>query len=205
MKTTLLVIRHAESIANEQKICAGFSDFDISNTGYTQIKNLTNRLTKMHIDTFYSSHLTRAIKTITPTANYFNKELIIRKDLMELNFGIVDGMLESEIAEKYPDVMKNFDLYLFPYRAEGEESFEEGGIRLQSSLLDIARQNVGKTVAIATHSVVLMLFLCNLLKRKYEDLYKNKRQQNTCINFLEYDSETDKLNLLVEADNTHNE
>lgn len=62
------MIRHARSIANDNGMFGGITDYELSQEGLLQAFALEKRLKDYKFDKIYSSPLKRAIQTITPTA-----------------------------------------------------------------------------------------------------------------------------------------
>lgn len=105
MKTTLLFVRHGQSIANENGIFAGHLDVPLSELGQKQAVELKDYLlSRYKIDAIYSSDLSRAYATVLPTAEAI--KIPIQKDtaLREIDGGKWEGMLQKEIAVEYPQV-----------------------------------------------------------------------------------------------------
>lgn len=103
MKTTLLFVRHGQSIANENGIFAGNLDVPLSELGQKQAVELKDYLlSRYKIDAIYSSDLSRAYATVLPTAEAI--KIPIQKDtaLREIDGGKWEGMLQKEIAVEYP-------------------------------------------------------------------------------------------------------
>ncbi len=109
IKTIIYIIRHAKSIANENGLFGGITDYELSKEGLKQAENLSLRLKNYEIDSIYSSPLKRAIQTIKPTAIMKNKEVIIIDDLREINVGTWENVLRSDLREKYPEENKYID------------------------------------------------------------------------------------------------
>ena len=77
MSTTLLLIRHGESKANEKKFFAGHLNVELSEKGKAQAVLTANYVAENYqVDTIYASDLSRAYNTAQPLAfqrNYGNK------------------------------------------------------------------------------------------------------------------------------------
>ena len=69
MKTTLLFIRHGQSMANVSGVFAGQLDVSLSELGRKQAEELKEYLlSKYKIDAIYSSDLSRAYEIALPIA-----------------------------------------------------------------------------------------------------------------------------------------
>lgn len=68
MPTTLLLIRHGETVDNVNRIMQGQTQGQLTIEGVAQARQLGTRLSTRHIDAFVSSDLRRAIDTCTEVA-----------------------------------------------------------------------------------------------------------------------------------------
>lgn len=68
MSTTLLLIRHGETVDNVNRIMQGQTQGQLTAEGFAQARQLGMRLGARHIDAFVSSDLRRAIDTCTEVA-----------------------------------------------------------------------------------------------------------------------------------------
>jgi alpha-ribazole phosphatase len=98
----LLLVRHGETEWNKSGRYQGRSDIDLSAVGIKQVEALKKRLVKESIDAIYSSDLKRAVHTAQIIASGHNPELVICKELRELDFGEFEGLTFEEIEQRYP-------------------------------------------------------------------------------------------------------
>ena len=84
--TKIIVVRHAQSLANEKGIFIGHMDMDLSELGKKQAELLGKYLLDkaFPIDVIYSSDLSRAMKTAEPTAITHGLEIIPDARLREI-------------------------------------------------------------------------------------------------------------------------
>ena len=61
MSTTVLLVRHGQTKSNITGYFMGWSNEDISDLGYAQVRSLSSRLAKFPIATIYTSPLKRAM------------------------------------------------------------------------------------------------------------------------------------------------
>ena len=99
MNTQILLIRHAQSIANENVLFGGITDYTLSKSGQIQANSLVKRLEKYEIEKIYSSPLKRAIQTISHSANVLNKEIFVDDNLIEINVGAWEKQLRDELRK----------------------------------------------------------------------------------------------------------
>jgi len=125
--TRLLMIRHAESVANERGLAGGpIGDGGLTDLGRDQARALAARLALTDelagAAAFYTSTLPRAIETGEIVFRAINRELLPVADesLGELGVGEADGLSWNEIAERYEPV--NWDIDPYAVNVPGGES-----------------------------------------------------------------------------------
>ena len=163
METEILIIRHAKSIANDNGMFGGITDYDLSQEGLNQADALALRLKNVHIDKIYSSPLKRAINTIKPTAIIKNQEINIVDDLREINVGLWEDILRDDLRKMYPEENKYIDETEYYTGMIGQEETVDVSDRMYNAILDIAKNNIGKTVVVTSHVVAIRAFLCKIM------------------------------------------
>ena len=151
MSVSYLIVRHGEAEGNREHRFIGQSDVPLSDLGRRQADAVSARLASLPVTAVISSDLERASATIAPLARELGLVVGHDKRLREIANGEWNGLLPSEIAERWPDVWER-------YRG-GEDVKRPGGERwadvqaravdaLQSDLLD---RNDGDVVVVGTH------------------------------------------------------
>ena len=194
MKTEILIVRHAKSIANDNGMFGGITDYDLSEEGLKQAEELAVRLKDTHIDKIYSSPLKRAINTIKPTAIMKNLDINIVDDLREINVGTWEDILRDDLRKMYPEENKYIDETEYYTGMAGQEETIDVSNRIYDAILNIAKDNIGKTVIITSHIVAMRAFLCKIMNIPFE---KTKEKignlENTSITKVIYDNETNEF------------
>lgn len=107
MTIKIVVIRHGESILNQENRFTGWIDTDLSNQGIKEAKAAGNLLkTEYTFDVAYTSVLRRAIKTLWIILDEMDLMWIpVHKDwqLNEKHYGALQGLNKQEIAALYGD------------------------------------------------------------------------------------------------------
>ena len=154
--TRIIVVRHGESLANAKRIYLGHIDWDLSERGHFQARRAALALAEEKIDAVYSSDLLRAYNTALPHAELRGLPVIKSEELRELYIGDWEGVLverlETEWREEFEHGWReNFGTFTPP----GGESIPAARERMYNAVLKIARENLGKTVLIATHAAAI--------------------------------------------------
>lgn len=189
--TKLILVRHGQSLANANQIFAGHSDFDLSELGHTQARLVADWLAAHEkIDVIYASDLLRAYHTAAPLAERLG--LPIHKDplLREIYAGKWDGLkiseLETEFAEDFL-IWKTDYSHVCP--TDGE-SIPDVYRRIVPHICDLAEQNEGKCVLLATHATVVRAFDAFAHGFGAEETGKVPFSSNASLNVYQYDGGT---------------
>ena len=194
MKTTIYMIRHAKSIANDSGLFGGITDYELSHEGLMQSDALANRLKDYEFDKIYCSPLKRAIQTISPTANMKNMDINIDNDLREINVGTWENILRDDLRKMYPEENKYIDETEYYTGMAGQEETIDVANRMYGTILKIAKDNLNKNIIITSHIVAIRAFLCKIMNIPFEQTKeKIGNLGNTSITKVIYDDETNKF------------
>jgi probable phosphoglycerate mutase len=154
-ETTLVIIRHGETVWNLEKRIQGHLDSQLSKLGRQQTSALEQVFRSRKIDALYTSDLGRAVKTAAALERATGIQAIKKTCLRESNLGIMQGKTKDELSQDIPD---EYDLfrerdpdYVIP---EGE-SLNMRHQRVVSCLNEIADNHQGQVIAIVCHGGVL--------------------------------------------------
>ena len=103
----LLLIRHGQTDWNLLGKYQGQTDIALSGEGIRQADLLAQNFPVDTLDIIYTSDLQRAFMTAERLAEKFSAPLYADKALRELNFGAWEGLTYQEIAERWPQEVKN--------------------------------------------------------------------------------------------------
>ncbi len=162
--TTILLIRHAENdFVKTGKLAGRLPNVHLNARGKLQADALVQVLKPVKLRAIFSSPLERAMETAAPLAASKNKEVIVRADLGEIQYGKWQGAsLKGLYKRKLWRVIQNTpSLARFP---EGE-SFPEAQARIVSEL-ETLRAEYGTPKAIIAcifHSDPIKLAIAHYL------------------------------------------
>lgn len=157
--TTLILVRHGQSVANAQHRFAGHSNFDLTDIGREQARLAGEYLFKnFKIDAIYASDLKRAYHTALPTAKLFGLTVEKRERLREIFAGEWETLTVDEIDEQYTEDFAVWKNDFSNARCTDGESVTELYHRACREILSIAAENDGKCVMIATHATPVRVF-----------------------------------------------
>ena len=186
--TTLYLLRHAHSIANEKGILAGrLEGVRLSDEGERQARELAAYLAKIPLTHIYSSPLERCLQTVESFARRKKVRVVSEPGIQEMDYGKWSGEKLSSLSKKplWRTIKKNPMRVRFP---EGE-SFEEAAERLEKALIRIAKKHPKKKVLLVTHGDIIKMAIQKTLQG---DMNKFQRivVDPASLTVLEWDSKT---------------
>jgi broad specificity phosphatase PhoE len=94
--------RHGQTVWNVEKRFQGQSDIPLDEVGVQQAERAARLLAGLRPDAIFSSDLRRATGTAAPLSRIMGLPITADKDLRERYGGEWEGLLDSEIRERYP-------------------------------------------------------------------------------------------------------
>ncbi len=154
--TRILLIRHGYSSGNKERRFSGQIDLPLSAEGIHQAELVCTYIRENYtVDAIYASDLKRAVDTVTPLAGALGMPVQIHPELREINEGIWQGMLMTEVEAKYPEAYAFYKANLGLHQFEGGECYATMLERLLPMIDRIVADNPEKTVVIGTHGAVV--------------------------------------------------
>ena len=97
----LYLIRHGESVFNAEGRIQGQTDIPLSSLGRQQAVVLARAMAQLPMEAVYASPLRRAMETAEPLAELLRLPIRTDERLKEIHAGIFQGLLWSEIDQRY--------------------------------------------------------------------------------------------------------
>jgi 2,3-bisphosphoglycerate-dependent phosphoglycerate mutase len=186
MSTELFLIRHGQTLWNQQRRLQGQMDSPLTEEGLKQAGKLADRLADISFDAIYSSDLGRTMLTARIiSAKLQGQQLYPDIRLRERNFGIFHGLNWEEIMRRFPEEglkeqETNAD-YVIP---EGE-SRKQVLNRCLSFVQDIAFKHQGKKILAITHGGIVSSLVRYVLNIPF-DVPRRFYLPNAAVNIFEY-------------------
>ena len=159
----LLLVRHGNTKLNSAERFWGQTDVELGADGVKQAKQLRDRLAAQKIDAIYTSNLSRTVATAEIIASRHQVDIITCDELVEINFGCVEGLTFKEISQRYPELAKLLARRSPETRFPGGESIDELNKRVSRFPSRLEKHKPEETILIVAHSGTLRLLMCNLL------------------------------------------
>ncbi len=162
LTTTLLLVRHAETVDNAALRLSGWTDTDLSTRGEEQVRLLADHFLRAHgqVNALYSSSLLRARRTADAIAALTRRTPIVLDDLREMYFGELDGLSFEELRAAYAHLLErdedaDAEDFVWP-SGESRSGFMN---RVLQVINQIAARHPGGTVGVVTHGGVIASLL----------------------------------------------
>jgi 2,3-bisphosphoglycerate-dependent phosphoglycerate mutase len=154
--STLVLIRHGESIWNAQNRFTGWIDVPLSEKGRAEAKKAAEKIKHLSFDVAYTSALTRAQETLAIILKELGKTelpVIKHQALNERDYGDLSGLDKAATAKKYGDEIVKLWRRSFDIAPPGGESLKDTAARTlpfyeRTIALDLA---AGRNVLVVAH------------------------------------------------------
>ncbi|HEV7813466.1 MAG TPA: histidine phosphatase family protein [Janthinobacterium sp.] len=159
MSTTILLIRHGETVSNAERRLQGHIDSALNEQGRRQAAALGLALAGAPLAAVIASDLQRARDTALAVAAPHGLTVQADEQLRERCYGVFEGMLHADIAVRYPDDYADWQARhadaLMPPGERVAESFRQFYQRSLAAILRWAAEYPGRTIAVVAHGGVL--------------------------------------------------
>ncbi len=153
--TEILLVRHGETLWNQQGRMQGQHDSPLTELGVRQARQLARRLKEVAFSALYSSDLGRAYRTAVSIAEETRHEIVSDTRLRERHFGVFEGLTSTEIKTRYPEHYARFASRDPEFAMPGGESAVDFQRRCLDCLAEIAGRHAGDTTVVVAHGLVL--------------------------------------------------
>lgn len=164
MKLTL--VRHCE-VQEEYLGCYnGHIDISLSKNGYTQAKELSEKLKDEKYDAVFCSDLLRAKETL----KYFTdlENIFYTDKLREKYWGVDEGKTYEQICQEKNITYENFEQWISALGGENIEDFLE---RVRTFFFEYLQSLDYQNILIITHSGVIKTFFALHEKKSLEEAF----------------------------------
>jgi len=184
--TRIFLVRHGATVLTAEDRFAGATDVPLSDEGREQASRLSQRLCNEAIAAVYASPLSRTMETARIIIGPHGLPVQAREGLREISHGRWEQMTRAEVEKAFPDEAAAWDEDPFTFAPIGGESGLAVTARALPVLVDIVRENMGKTVLVVSHKATIRLLLSSLLgfdPRRYRD---NLDQSPCALNIIDF-------------------
>lgn len=134
-RRSVLLVRHAQTAWTRERRYQGHRDLPLSSEGIDEAARLAARMSDLEIGAVISSPLSRAFQTAQIIADELGLgQPEVDPRLMEVAYGDWEGLTQQEIAECWPDQLREWKNAPGSFRFPGGENLEAVGRRLYDFL-----------------------------------------------------------------------
>ena len=158
----LLLLRHAETILNQDHRVQGLSQSDLTPLGQLQARALAGAVQEKRLEAIYSSPLARTLQTAEAVA--LPRAIAVQEvdSLKEADAGELEGLQASELSTLYPEFMARWHVDATA-EMPGGESLQQVQDRVWPFLAGLQERYQDRTVAIVSHNFVTQVAIAKML------------------------------------------
>lgn len=172
----IYVARHGQNVDNENGILNGHRDLPLTNLGRDQAHTTGERIKELGLkfESIYSSPLSRAYETAKIIAEVsHNPEPIIKKDLIERDFGDMAGELVESIPEKYKGETLSSGKVNYMLEPVNGEPFPVALVRAGLVLDEIRAKHSDGNILLVCHMDISYMLVASYYKLDWKDVLRN--------------------------------
>ena len=173
--TDLWLLRHGQTDWNLTGRWQGQAPHapGLNDMGRAQTLGLQNQLKDINFSAIYSSDLLRARQTAELSAESLGLIVTLEPRLREINLGVWEGMLSSDVEVQYPQELAERARDPFHTRAPRGESPSDMAERVVAAVNDIAKEHTDQSVIIISHGVSLAIIICHAQGFPLDEVYEH--------------------------------
>ncbi|MFC3273965.1 histidine phosphatase family protein [Agromyces mediolanus] len=160
--TTFFLARHGETVWHAEHRYAGNSDVALTRHGLGQAAALGAWAVDARLDAIVASPLSRAQRSAAPAVETTGLELRTEPRLVEVDFGVAEGLTPDELAERFPAEWAAFCRAPASNPFPGGESGRAGLARALPALDELVQEFPDGRVLIVAHATLIRLLFCEL-------------------------------------------
>ena len=180
----IFIIRHGETDNNKAHIIQGRSlDASINELGRLQAQAICNALEPYEVHKIVASGLKRTHQTVQPLAEQRGLEIHKYPELDEINFGILEGKVFTDIKEQVMDVHEQWESGNVDYAPENGESPRETYARANDKVEEVLATSPEESIVFMIHGRLTRILLSEWLGYGLKNMHEIEHQ-NGAINHL---------------------
>ncbi len=158
----LLLIRHGETQANQEKRYLGQRDMPLNARGEEQAQQIGRQLMHEPLDAIVTSPLQRTRATAAAIACYHDVPIYEDTELCEMARGVWEGRTQEELKASSPELLACWKKTPTRCQIEGAETLYQVRTRVISALERWQARYQHGTVVWVTHAGIIQVTCCHL-------------------------------------------
>jgi len=163
MTTTVLLVRHGQTRSNVTRFYMGWLNENLDDVGYTQVRKLSARVASFPIASVYSSPLKRAYTTAAILTEPHGLDVKALDDLIEIKLGDWQGLHESEIEQRWPELWRQSQIDPSGLTMPHGESFNQVAERAVRAFEFVVSASQGKQAVVVTHDIIVRILVAHII------------------------------------------
>jgi broad specificity phosphatase PhoE len=198
---TLYIVRHGETDWNKEDRIQGRLNSRLTEKGRYNAHVLGERLKDIDFAKLITSPSGRTIETTELIVK--DRDVLVQKNemIMEMDMGPWQGLMKSEIRERYPDAYECFMNSPQLYQNEDAESFIDIYKRAEDFLHELKSSKQTGNLLIITHGLFIKALFLTIKGIEIKDFWTEPTVEGTSLSIVKMDAEETKLTL--EGDMSH--
>ncbi len=189
----VILVRHGKTVWNAEGRYQGKMDIPLNEEGREQARKVGEALKDFPVKAVYSSPLSRCKDTASEIAKHHGLEVQVKEGFKEIDHGQWEGMLASEVEEKYPELLKLWREKPSQVKMPEGESLKDVYDRAVKAFEEVVSKHSDEDlIVIVGHDATNKVLMCYLLGTDLDKFWAFK-QANCGITVLEYHPETKKV------------
>ncbi|WNV77193.1 bifunctional RNase H/acid phosphatase [Geodermatophilus sp. DSM 44513] len=156
--TVTHLLRHGRTEHTPERRYSGRNDLPLSATGRAEAAAAAERAGELGIEVVVASPLRRTRETAEVVAATLGLPVQLDDDLVELDFGELEGLTAEEARQRHPLAARRF-LDDVTVAAPGGESITDVSARVGRARARVLREHTGRTVLVVSHVTPIKLLL----------------------------------------------
>ncbi len=199
--TTLYIVRHGEARGNVERNFHGWYDSDLTENGRAQIARLPAYFRDIKLDAAYASDLRRTRETAEIVAKAKGIPVKTLSALREIHGGEWEDVPWDDLPVRFPESYGNWLERPHLLEMPGGERMTDFQDRIYTAVLEIAKENEGKNVLIATHGTAIKVLLCKVRGIPLSKMPGEAWCDNASVTILAVDD--GGIHVRMDGDNSH--
>jgi probable phosphoglycerate mutase len=173
--TRFVLIRHAETVGNQQGVWTGWSETPLNETGWEQLRRTAGRLERDPLDAvaLYTSPIGRAQQTADSIGQAVGLRPIPDESLKEMHFGELELIRGEHLATDHPQIYARWrDRTDETFGWPGGESRREFRARTVDALERLGAAHRGDTILLVTHSGFIRMALAHFVPERFMEWWQ---------------------------------
>jgi len=161
--TVTHLLRHGRTLHTPERRYSGRNELSLSPTGRAEVEAAAARASELGIDAIVASPLRRTLETAQIVGAALDVPVELDDDLVELDFGDLEGLTFDEALATYPLATRRF-MSDVTVAAPGGESIAQVSARVARARRRLLERHAGRTVLVVSHVTPIKLLLAAALE-----------------------------------------